>query len=176
MAHSSPARLYCTLVGGAVAIAGVIGFFYSSGFETGVGGVGGDTDELLGIFAVNGWHNLLHLALGLVGLAAASSAYAARTYCLAVGLVYMLLALWGFVFDDDGVILGLLPLNDEDNVLHLILGLVGLGAGAATPPVAAPSRDKRVRREKREERPKTKPERTGRRRPAASAPDKSADA
>ena len=50
----------------------------------------------------------------------------------------MLLALWGFI-DGDGIILGLIPLNDEDNVL-LILGLTGLAAGAATPAAAAPAR------------------------------------
>ena len=47
-----------------------------------------------------------------------------------------MLALWGFI-DNDGVILGLIPLNDEDNVLHLILGLTGLAAGAASPKTAA---------------------------------------
>ena len=47
-----------------------------------------------------------------------------------------MLALWGLI-DSDGVLLGLIPVNDEDNVLHLILGLVGLGAGAATPTAGA---------------------------------------
>ena len=32
---SSPARLYCTLVGAVLVIAGIIGFFYSSSFDTG---------------------------------------------------------------------------------------------------------------------------------------------
>ena len=52
----------------------------------------------------------------------------------------MLLALWGFI-DGDNVILGLIPLNDEDNVLHLILGLTGLAAGAANrrSPAARPA-------------------------------------
>jgi hypothetical protein len=52
------------------------------------------------------------------------------------------LAIWGFA-DSDGIIVGLVPLNDEDNVLHLILGLLGLGAAAATPasepPTTAPA-------------------------------------
>ncbi len=132
MSTSSPARLYCTLVGAVLIIAGIIGFFYSSGFDTGVGGVAADTDEVFGILAVNGWHNVVHILLGVIALIAAGAPYAARTYCLVVGLVYVLLALWGFI-DEDGIILGLLPLNDEDNVLHLILGLTGLAAGAASP-------------------------------------------
>jgi hypothetical protein len=129
---TSPARLYCTLVGAVLVIAGIIGFFYSAGFDTGVAGVTKDTDELFGILAVNGWHNVVHILLGVLALVAAGSAYGARTYCLAIGLVYVLLALWGFI-DSDGIILGLVPLNDEDNVLHLVLGLTGLAAGAASP-------------------------------------------
>ena len=132
MAGSSPARLYCTLVGAVLVIAGIIGFFYSAGFETGVAGVSKDTDDIFGILAVNGWHNVVHILLGVLALVAAGSPSGARTYCLAIGLVYVVLALWGFI-DDDGIIIGLLPLNDEDNVLHLVLGLTGIAAGAATP-------------------------------------------
>jgi hypothetical protein len=136
MSASSPARLYCTLVGAVLVIAGIIGFFYSSGFDTGVGGVTKDTDDLFGILAVNGWHNVVHILLGVLALFAAGTAYGARAYCLAIGLVYVLLALWGWI-DDDGIILGLLPLNDEDNVLYLVLGLTGLAAGAASPTTEA---------------------------------------
>ena len=138
MDTSNPARLYCTLVGAVLVVAGIIGFFYSSGFSTGAAEVGADTDEVFGILAVNGWHNVVHILLGVLALAAASTTYGARAYCLGIGLVYVLLALWGFI-DEDGVILGLIPLNDEDNVLHLILGLTGLAAGAATPATDRPT-------------------------------------
>jgi hypothetical protein len=136
MDSSSPARLYCTLVGAVLVIAGIIGFFYTAGFDTGVSGVAGDTDEVFGILAVNGWHNVVHILLGLLGLLAAG--YAAREYALGVGLVYIILAIWGFA-DGDNIILGLVPLNNEDNFLHLILGLTGVAAGAATPKVTAPT-------------------------------------
>ena len=141
MDTSSPARLYCTLVGAVLVIAGIIGFFYSASFDTGVAEVQADRDAVLGILDVNGWHNLLHIALGALALAAASAPYAARTYCLGVGLVYILLAIWGFLVVEDGFgdILGLIPINNEDNVLHLILGLTGLAAGAATPAVGRPA-------------------------------------
>jgi hypothetical protein len=136
MDSASPARLYCTLVGAVLVIAGIIGFFYTAGFDTGVSGVAGDTDEVFGILAVNGWHNVVHILLGLLGLLAAG--YAAREYALGVGLVYIILAIWGFA-DGDNIILGLVPLNNEDNFLHLILGLTGVAAGAATPKVTAPT-------------------------------------
>ena len=132
MSASSPARLYATLVGGALVIAGIAGFFYSASFDTG-NRVLNDSDDLLGILTVNGWHNLVHIATGLLGLAAAG--YAARTYALGIGLVYVLVAIWGFLEVSDGVgaLLDVVPVNTEDNFLHLILGLTGLAAGAATP-------------------------------------------
>jgi len=135
MEASSPARLYCTLVGGVLVIAGIIGFFYEASFATGDSVV---ADDVFGILAVNGWHNLVHILLGLLGLA--SAGYAARTYALGVGLLYIVLALWGFLETENGfgVLIDLVPINTEDNFLHLILGLTGLAAGAATPKESAP--------------------------------------
>jgi hypothetical protein len=50
-------------------------------------------------------------------------------------LLYIVLAIWGFLEVDNGVgvLIDLVPINTEDNWLHLILGLTGLAAGAATP-------------------------------------------
>jgi len=86
---------------------------------------------------VNGWHNLFHLIAGLAGLAAAGSG-AARPYALGFGLLFVVIAIWGFVAADD-VILSLLPVDTAGNLIHLAIGLAGLGAGAASP-VAPPRR------------------------------------
>ena len=129
MADASPARLYALLVGGALTIAGIIGFFYDSGFDTGSGLT---SEAVFGVLEVNGWHNVVHLATGLLGLAAAG--YAPRAYALVLGLTYVVVAIWGFAETTNGfgVILDFLPVNTEDNILHLVLGLTGLAAGAAT--------------------------------------------
>jgi hypothetical protein len=129
MADASPARLYALLVGGALTIAGIIGFFYDSSFDTGSSLT---SEAVFGVLDVNGWHNVVHLLTGLLGLAAAG--YAARTYALGLGLVYFVVAIWGFAETSNGfgVILDFLPVNTEDNILHLVLGLTGLAAGAAT--------------------------------------------
>lgn len=130
--NATPARLYATLVGGALVIGGIIGFFYNGHFGSGSDAFGNDQSvKVFGILAVNGWHNLFHIATGLIGLIVAG--YAARQYALAVGLLYVVLAIWGFILGDGHNLLGIIPVNTEDNFLHLLLGLLGLGAGAATP-------------------------------------------
>jgi Domain of unknown function (DUF4383) len=129
MEGSSPARLYATLVGGTLVVAGIIGFFYSSSF-----GGPGDVDNVFGILAVNGWHNVFHILTGGLGLLAAG--YAARQYALGLGAVYFVIAVWGFIIGSGESILGFIPVNTEDNFLHLILGVLGLTAGAATPAAA----------------------------------------
>jgi Domain of unknown function (DUF4383) len=53
--------------------------------------------------------------------------------------VYILIAVAGFITGDGGVLVGLVPVNTEDNVLHLLIGIAGLGAGFATPTVEPPS-------------------------------------
>lgn len=130
MDMSSPARLYCTLVGAVLVIAGILGFFYEASFATGDSLKG---DEVIGLLAVNGWHNVVHLASGALLLAAAGGP--ARTVALGFGLIYVAIAIWGFFEVEDGVgdLLELLPINTEDNWLHLIIGITGLAAGAATP-------------------------------------------
>lgn len=126
------------LVGGALAIGGVIGFFYDSGFDAGSSVCASGCDEVLGLLAVNGWHNLVHIATGAAGLLVLSHSYnAQRAYALILGVVYVIVAALGFVDfgsgDVNDTILELIPVNSGDNFLHLILGVLGVGAGLATP-------------------------------------------
>ena len=137
---NTPAQLYCTLAGVGLVIVGIIGFFYDASFDTGLEIT---SENVFGVLAVNGWHNLLHIATGLLGLLAAG--YAARTYALAIGLVYLIIAIWGFLEFEEGfgALLDLVAINTEDNFLHLLIGLTGLGAGAATQKPADPVARKR---------------------------------
>jgi hypothetical protein len=122
----SPARLYATLAGAMLLLAGIVGFFYSASFDT-----PGDVDEVLGVFAVNGWANVLHVLTGALGLIAAD--YSSRGYSLWMGAFYVVLAFWGFALGSDGAILDLLPAGDWANVLHLLLGVLGVAAALGTP-------------------------------------------
>ena len=138
MEETSPARLYCLLVGGVLVIAGIIGFFYEASFAT------GDsirTDHVFGVLSVNGWHNVVHIAIGALLLVCAGSA--ARPAALLVGVLYIVLCALGFIATSHGgidfvakddVLIKLVPVNNEDNVLHLILGITGVIAYLASRP------------------------------------------
>jgi hypothetical protein len=128
MEGASPARLYATLVGGTLVVAGIIGFFYNSSF-----GGPGHVDDVFGILAVNGWHNVFHIVTGALGLLAAG--YAARQYSLGLGALYLVVTVWGFAIGSGDSILGVIPVNTEDDILHLVLGLLGIAAGLSTPSV-----------------------------------------
>jgi hypothetical protein len=122
----SPARLYATLIGAALVVFGIVGFFYSASF-----GSPGAADDVFGAFPVNGWLNVVHIATGAIGLLVAG--YAARRYALWLGVAYLLIAIWGFLAGSGDSLLGLVPVDTANDFLHLVLGLLGVGAALATP-------------------------------------------
>ena len=131
----TPAQLYSLVFGATLLLAGILGFFVDSSF----GDLGSNVqgDELV-VFEVNGWHNLVHIASGALGLMLAGSKPGARAFALGFGAVYLLVTLWGFITGDN-VLFGLLPVNGADNVLHLLIALAGLAAGAASPTETRPA-------------------------------------
>src|SRR3954464_898646 len=139
MEEATPARLYCLLVGAVLVIAGIIGFFYEASFAS------GDSirsSDVFGVLSVNGWHNLVHIAIGALLLIAAGSA--ARGAALFVGVLYIVLCVLGFIATsnsgidfvaENDTLLRLVPVNNQDNVLHLILGITGVIAAFASRPM-----------------------------------------
>jgi Domain of unknown function (DUF4383) len=136
MESRSPAQVFALAIGATLVVAGIAGFFYNASFGT---GDGTDRDALLGILDVNGWHNVVHVLTGAIGLFVAGAYDGARTYALGFGAIYLVVALLGFVAGDGDEILNLIPVNTEDNVLHLLIGFAGVGAGLVTPSTPAPS-------------------------------------
>jgi hypothetical protein len=126
MSDASPARLYATLVGAVLVVGGIIGFFYSASF-----GSPGHVDDVFGILSVNAWGNLVHIFTGAIGLLVAG--YAARQYAWGLGILYIGIAIWGFIIGGGESILGFIPVNIEDNFLHAILGVLGVAAALSTP-------------------------------------------
>ena len=130
MDERSPAQVYALVIGLTLVVAGILGFFYSASFST---GDGTERDAVLGILDVNGWHNLVHIASGAIGLAVVASYGGARAYALGLGAVYLLVTALGFIAGDGDEIFNLIPVNTEDNFLHLLIGIAGVAAGLATP-------------------------------------------
>lgn len=123
----TPAQTYSLVFGATLLLAGVLGFVVNGSFDTGAGVQG---DELV-LFEVNGWHNLVHIASGLLGLALFRRNKTARLYALGFGATYLVVTIYGVIDGND--ILGLLPINGADNVLHLSIALAGILAGLASP-------------------------------------------
>jgi Domain of unknown function (DUF4383) len=130
MAERSPAQVFGLVVGLTLVAAGVLGFFYNASFGT---GDGTERDAVLGILDVNAWHNIVHIATGAIALALAGSYSGSRAYAIAFGAVYLVVTLLGFIAGDGEEIFNIIPVNTEDNVLHLLLGVAGIAAGLATP-------------------------------------------
>jgi Domain of unknown function (DUF4383) len=128
----TPAQWYCLLVGLSLLLAGAFGFLADASFDTGgtadtdrTGNADGQLqgDGFLG-FEVNAWHNIVHLLSGLVLLAAFRRRGPARTVALAFGVVYGVVALIGLIDGSD--VLGIIPVNGADNVLHIALSALGI--------------------------------------------------
>ena len=136
MEGRTPAQLYALVFGIVLVAAGIMGFFYNADFGTGDGTA---RDAVLGILDVNAWHNIVHILTGALGLAVAASYGGSRGYALGLGAVYIIVAVAGFIAGNGDEIFNLIPVNTEDNILHALIGVAGLGAGLATPATPAPS-------------------------------------
>jgi len=134
----SPARLYAGLAGAALLLLGILGFFYTASF--------GELDgyeEALGALQVNGWLNLLYVFVGAIGLLVAG--VSSRTYSLAIGLLFIAMAIvgWGTV------------------AFNLAIGLLGLAAAWGTPRGQGQGEkvDQRATKAPRRSKPRAKPAR-----------------
>jgi hypothetical protein len=136
VAARTPAQLYALIVGLALLAGGVLGFFYNASFAT-----GGELEReaVLGILDVNAWHNLVHIGTGAVALLFVGSYSASRAFAVIFGAVYLVVAIIGFIVGDGGAIFDLVPVNTEDNILHLLIALAGLLAFVSTPSVPPPT-------------------------------------
>ena len=126
----APAQVVAGVLGAVLVLAGLIGFGTDGSFET---GAGLDGDTLLGL-EVNGWHNVVHIASGLLLLAGLGSNGRARRVCKLFGVTYLIVTIVGLADGND--LFTLLPVNAADNILHAALAIVALWA-------AAISKDKR---------------------------------
>jgi Domain of unknown function (DUF4383) len=123
----TPAQWYCVVFGGTLLLVGLIGFLANASFVT---GKELEDDPLLGIFDVNGWHNVVHVASGAVLLAFSKKRATAKTAALTFGIVYGLVTVLGFIDGTD--VLAIIPTNSADNFLHLAISALAIAAGLSS--------------------------------------------
>ena len=107
------------------------------GFVTAGGSMESDpamAEKLFGLFPVNLVHNGVHLGFGIWGLLAARNFDGARNYGRIGGVIYLILAVLGYVAPSG---FGFVPLGGNDIWLHALLGVVLAGIGFTAKPAAA---------------------------------------
>src|SRR5687768_10002641 len=115
----SNAQKFARVFGAVYVLVGILGFIPAVGGSTSQTG-----NELLGIFGINLLHNVVHLAVGAAFLVGSASDAGARSMCIAIGVVYLLVAILGFL----GVqfVVDLLAINAADNILHIVTAAFAL--------------------------------------------------
>ena len=132
MKDKTLAQLWAMTLGGVLVLVGLLGFLVEPSF-----GVGDSAQRgTLIAFDINGWHNVVHLLSGIVGLALAGTAAKARMFSIGYGVVYVLVTILGFAVGDGGLLLSIIPINTADNVLHLAIAVTGIAIGLSSPAVA----------------------------------------
>ncbi len=109
------------LFGWVFILLGVIGFFSGSMNMT--------TGSEFGLFPVNVVHNVVHILIGLWGLNAARTAAGATAYCKQAGVLFLLLAILGFIPAMVDMLANLAPVGGKDRYLHLGFAVILLYSG-----------------------------------------------
>jgi di/tricarboxylate transporter len=119
----TPAQWYCLVAGIALLLGGIFGFISDASFHTGDGVQG---HLFLGL-EVNAIHNLVHAISGLILVVVSPRRESARVFAIAFGLLYGVVGIVGLADGQD--VIGLMPVNAADNVLHLALAALGIATG-----------------------------------------------
>ena len=115
-----PAQLLALIIGAVYTLVGIAGFFVT-GFEN----FAGETNKTLAGFEINPLHNIVHLAIGLAGLALWRRLDTARTYGWLLAAGYGLAFLYG-LFAAGNSDINFLSINGADNGLHLVSAAAGV--------------------------------------------------
>lgn len=120
-------RTFALIAGIVYVLVGLLGFVPSFRYESTVAAPGPPIDVsysyLFGLFPVNMLHNLVHIGVGLWGLAASPSIPRARLFARGLTILYGLLAVLG-LFNSTHILFGLIPLFGHDVWLHALTALI----------------------------------------------------
>ena len=115
-----PSQLLALAIGAVYTLVGILGFVVT-GFEN----FAAETNKTLLGFEINPLHNIVHLAIGLAGLALWRRLDTAKAYGWLLAAGYGLAFLYG-LFAAGNSDINFLSLNGADNGLHLVSAVAGL--------------------------------------------------
>jgi hypothetical protein len=120
----TPVQIFSLVFGILYVIAGLAGFLV-----TGLRDFAEPDGDTLIVFGLNPLHNIVHMLIGGVWIAASMSESSARIVSLTIGFTLGLVAVLGFV----GALrfLAIDDLADPDNFLHLVTAALALYFGSA---------------------------------------------
>lgn len=113
-------RMLALAIGVVYTLIGILGFFI-----TGFDNFAEETGQTLLGFEINPLHNIVHLIIGVAGLALSRTLAGARTYGWLLAIGYGVVFLYG-LFAVGNPDLNFLSLNVADNFLHIFSVLAGL--------------------------------------------------
>ena len=120
-------RYFALVVGIIYLVVGIAGFIPGIRSNQEFAGlvVDANSGRLIGLFPVNLLHNLVHLAIGVLGVLAYRTYDASRTYSRALAIVYAVLAVMGLIRAADlHLLFGLAPMHSHDIWLHAVTALI----------------------------------------------------
>lgn len=128
---------YFALISGIIyVLIGIFGFIPGMVATPGTGGpdvvVNAGYGYLLSTFPINILHNLVHLGVGIWGLASYRSYIGARNYARGLAIFYGVLAVMGLL-PVLNTMFGLIPIFGNDVWLHALTALVAAFFGFKTP-------------------------------------------
>ncbi|MCZ2823147.1 MULTISPECIES: DUF4383 domain-containing protein [unclassified Modestobacter] len=114
-------QMLAMAIGVVYTLVGIVGFFI-----TGFDDFAEHTDETIIGFSINPLHNIVHLVIGLAGIALARKLSTARTYGWLLAVGYGAAFIYGLFAAGEEEPLNFLSINWADNWLHLASVIAGL--------------------------------------------------
>jgi hypothetical protein len=151
MARTAYTRLYATVSGTLLVLLGLAGMAENSEFPEPT-----LWSELFGFYAVNGWSNTIHIALGILALLLAQGL--SRLWAIIAAVVFLGLGFWGVLAANGELLFGVLPATRTVNLINLLFGGFALAALVASRwdriRSAAADREQRLRKRRVERKQK----------------------
>ncbi|SFN61547.1 DUF4383 domain-containing protein [Mycetocola miduiensis] len=127
----APVQLAALVFGIVFVLVGILGFI--PGVTTNYDALlfaGNDSGALLlGVFQVSILHNIVHLLFGVAGIVLSRKFSGARNFLIWGGVIYFVLWIYGLFVAGMDTAANIVPLNNADNWLHLVLAIAMVALG-----------------------------------------------